>query len=861
MRHSVPSSSTPELVGQRQGTELRGTASTQNPVDPQIWSAGAALVFGALACHLSSRPLELTSELLCWVLLPAVFGIAKPRRSADKHAKALPLISGLMTESDGDGGPSAVSLWLVAASIAIVSVFRAERGIIVLFPALAPLLIICHRYLRPGLSPHAISHMSFPNNILGTSLSAMFATLALSEWDLLAYATSVIPVVALFVAYTLLTHQTENRPPWLRGFDIETAAWSLSLRVVSILGAILSIETYLIGFPSIIAIETLTLGLAKALTWYYLSQLARNSSWLAATVASTFSLLATRNPFAQQTDTRALMTVLASFISLDQTLHLLPKQAKARLGLWVLALIPLLPYFANLIAIQLAQSSAIVHVENHPVEVLIREAKVNFESLLRNQSSSYSAAYAEYQRRYGFEPPHGFEEWYHFAVSHQSPIIDEFDMISEGIAPFLRLSGNEVLEIITQVYDEPGHELWSCVVSGQPAKTQCSHHWRTNDRNNVHFFDSIVSQIPSSLDLRFLLNHIDEPTVLIPPPSQQADKPKITNLGGQRSWEALTKYCRSRKHAPSTDRTPPIETYGLPFVTDRKAAMDLCEHAEYSEKHGLLASPESLRLIEGLVPVLSSGAPSTMGDILYPSSAYFEEDRFKYHPERDLAWDQKQNNLYWAGSTTGGHARPSQWRGLHRQRFVELAQHLQARTFTYLREAAGGVLAAAAPSAFLNRRLYAVAFTSVAQCDASACHAQRAYFERRTWASGDAPLRSRLVFDLDGNGISGRFYKLLASGSAPLKQTLLREWHDERLAPWVHYVPVSLGLDELPELVAYLTSTPSGRERTREIAEEGRAWFKRAFREVDVVIYVYRLLLELARLQDPDRPASLIDVG
>lgn len=133
MRHSVPSSSTPELVGQRQGTELRGTASTRNPVDPQIWSAGAALVFGALACHLSSRPLELTSELLCWVLLPAIFGIAKPRRSADKHAKALPLISGPMTESDGDGSPSAVSLWLVAASIAIVSVFRAERGIIVLF--------------------------------------------------------------------------------------------------------------------------------------------------------------------------------------------------------------------------------------------------------------------------------------------------------------------------------------------------------------------------------------------------------------------------------------------------------------------------------------------------------------------------------------------------------------------------------------------------------------------------------------------------------------------------------------------------------------------------------------------------------
>ncbi|KAJ8119256.1 hypothetical protein O1611_g10646 [Lasiodiplodia mahajangana] len=453
-------------------------------------------------------------------------------------------------------------------------------------PALAPLLLVGSRYLRPGLYPHAVSHTSFfpilTHNIIGAILYAVFAIIALSEWDPLAYAISVIPVIALFVAYTLLTPQIENGSRGLRGFDIETAAWPLSLRVVIILAAILGREAYAIGLPSIKVIETLTLGFAKAISWYYLSQLARSSSWLAATVSSTFSILATRNPFAQQTDYRALMTVIASLVSLGQALYLLPKQATTKPRLWVLALIPLLPYLANLIAIQLAQSSAIVHIENHPVEVLVREAKANFDGLLRNQSDSYSAAYAEYQRRYGFDPPRGFDEWYKFAQSHQSPIIDEFDMISDGIAPFLRLSGDEVNEMITRTYDELDHELWSCVVSGQPAKTQCRHPRRTNDRNNVHFFNNITSKIPAPLDLKFLLNHLDEPTVLIPSPLLQADEPRVTNFGGQRSWETLTKYCSPRKYAPNTERDPPIETYGLPFVADRKSDVDLCKHAEGS---------------------------------------------------------------------------------------------------------------------------------------------------------------------------------------------------------------------------------------------------------------------------------------
>lgn len=159
-------------------------------------------------------------------------------------------------------------------------------------------------------------------------------------------------------------------------------------------------------------------------------------------------------------------------------------------------------------------------------------------------------------------------------------------------------------------------------------------------------------------------------------------------------------------------------------------------------------------------------------------------------------------------------------------------------------------------SSFLNSRLFDVAFTKIFQCERRQCRDQRGYFTVKSWADKDQPLRSRLVFDLDGNGISGRYYKLLASKSVPLKQTLLREWHDDRLMPWVHYIPVSQSMKELPELVSYLTSTEAGQKIAKEIAEQGREWFSKAFRDVDLSIYSYRLLLELARLQDPNRPAG-----
>lgn len=63
-------------------------------------------------------------------------------------------------------------------------------------------------------------------------------------------------------------------------------------------------------------------------------------------------------------------------------------------------------------------------------------------------------------------------------------------------------------------------------------------------------------------------------------------------------------------------------------------------------------------------------------------------------------------------------------------------------------------------------------------------------------------------------------------------------------------------MEELPEVVRYLTEEDEGRELAQRLAEKGREWTKRALRPVDQVVYLFRLMLELARVQDPARQAS-----
>lgn len=336
--------------------------------------------------------------------------------------------------------------------------------------------------------------------------------------------------------------------------------------------------------------------------------------------------MATHNPFIQSSEVQALSHVIGSFLALSQIVHMLLKQAKARSALWGFTLVSLLPYLANVLAIRIAQSSAPLtfgHSQEHPIEALIFNAKADFKSLLQRQSTNYTAAYEEYRRRYGVKPPPGFGAWYQFATSHHSPIIDDFDMIFDKILPFWRLGGSEISGVMSDVYNTPNSDLWRCAFSGDHAKTHCAHPYRTFDRHIQLLFDELLGDLRGKIpDLNFLVNHLDEPRVLIPPLSWQGGDPygkgkfKVTDMSRRPSWDALTRFCESQQSDRSDRLNHTVETFAIPFVTNPVSAMDLCRNPEYSTMHGFVMSPTSFYPIEGLVPLLSTGSSSTMGDFV-----------------------------------------------------------------------------------------------------------------------------------------------------------------------------------------------------------------------------------------------------
>jgi hypothetical protein len=557
---------------------------------------------------------------------------------------------------------------------------------------------------------------------------------------------------------------------------------------------------------------------------------------------------------------RATLSMATSLLALKQLMLLLKMRSKFRHTLWLFALLPLVPYCISIQSIwdlRFDADSTYANFINHPVDMLIQRGRQEFEGILQKQSQNYGAAEKEYRSRYGKDPSHGFEAWFNFAVSHKSPIIDDFDVMYSAISPFWRFSGSQVTQMMEEAYAHPASDLWFCEFESKSGTTRCQHAWRKVDRHIETLFNRLLSDFKGIIpDAKFLVNHLDEPRVLIPRSSQEGsvEKLNLTDLSHRPVWDILTDRCMdpSKVQHPVVDNT--IDTFGLPFITSHASSLDLCQHSEYRTTHGLFQAPTSLKIISGCVPVLSTGVPSTMGDIPYPSPAYIEKE-FQYDQTKDSLWTEKTDNLYWAGSTTGGFAKTDEWQNFHRQRFVTLAQGLGRKQYTYLRKRDGVVRRV--KSKFLNSQFFQVAFTRIFQCDRRSCRDQKTYFRTKPWDDRNRAFQSRFTFDLDGNGISGRYYKLLASRSVPLKQTLLQEWHDNRLVPWVHYIPISQSMEELPELMSYLVWSKNGQKRAKEIAEQGREWFTRAMREVDMSIYMSRALLEIARLQDPYRLAAI----
>ncbi|KAI3476171.1 hypothetical protein L1887_62283 [Cichorium endivia] len=112
----------------------------------------------------------------------------------------------------------------------------------------------------------------------------------------------------------------------------------------------------------------------------------------------------------------------------------------------------------------------------------------------------------------------------------------------------------------------------------------------------------------------------------------------------------------------------------------------------------------------------------------------------------------------------------------------------------------------------------------------------------------------KYLLDVDGQSMSCRFYQLLSSNSLVFKQTIWSEYHDDRLVPWIHYVPIDLRVEnnELPMLLDFFIHHEQGPKTAAKIAAASKEWSDATLRQIDVSLYYARVLIEFAELYHQD---------
>jgi hypothetical protein len=229
-----------------------------------------------------------------------------------------------------------------------------------------------------------------------------------------------------------------------------------------------------------------------------------------------------------------------------------------------------------------------------------------------------------------------------------------------------------------------------------------------------------------------------------------------------------------------------------------------------------------------------------------------------YSSWRDTDWTNKANKMYWRGSTTGGFSRDGGWRRQHRQRFVQQVNGLDDAKI--LKNTTGNEnsewVEVEVPKMDM-KDYFDVKFTYVGQCDPGDCDAQKEFFEVVDPVNQFDAFDYKYLLDIDGNAFSGRYYAFLQSKSLVYKLAVFREWHDEWLKAWVHYVPLGLQGAEYVEAVRYFDQEEAGRLQARTIAREGRDWSKRVLRNDDLEVWYFRLLLEYVLSLDLSRKSRL----
>ncbi|KAL8739902.1 MAG: hypothetical protein Q9190_007336 [Brigantiaea leucoxantha] len=529
---------------------------------------------------------------------------------------------------------------------------------------------------------------------------------------------------------------------------------------------------------------------------------------------------------------------------------------------------------------------------SHPIHQLIFNAEKEFDETRSKQSSTLLEAIKEYKRRYKLPPPPNFDLWYQFAKEKNVQLIDEYDTIYHALLPFWALDPAVIRQRAKEALGFDNALLGLLIRDGRVISAAGGSEWQ--QKSTVGMVDSFVKHLPD-LDLPFNLH--DEPRVVVPhddlsrlvafakekalpvaftnPSPRNAWSPRpadvddgktfnevkftrFNRFAHQPTWTNSRMSCSPESPARSLsenfqDDSTSFTFTELGFVSNKTSFSDICLSPSLRERFGFFNRPNAFNIVHDLFPVFSQSKISSYQDIPYPSPWYWSE-KVPYDERLDLPWVNKQDRLFWRGSTTGGFSRDGGWRRQHRQFMVGKINALDGtKVFDNQSSPNANNWKLKDVQRIDYKRLFDVKFSHVGQCDPDDCNAQKDYFEVVQPSKQHDAWGYKYLLDMDGNAFSGRFYAFLKSTSLIYKMALFREWHEEWLRPWIHYVPLSLKGDDYVESVRYFNEEEVGRLLGPRIATQSREWAGKVLRNEDLETWLFRLLLEYGRLVDDNR--------
>lgn len=515
----------------------------------------------------------------------------------------------------------------------------------------------------------------------------------------------------------------------------------------------------------------------------------------------------------------------------------------------------------------------------HPVYELMRISEKKWKDKLNRSSKTFKEAVEEYRRRYNRMPPKGFDKWWRYVFQHNVQLPDEYDQIYHDLEPFWGMSPAFVQQ--QQSLWENDYEVGSYTLVNEDHQVFLAGHTMNPDEEQVaidrsaeqlRLLEEVQQWLPDfratftahDVPYQFIGHDLRSEAVDYAAMEEHMDTSSVVDFQNvQRGWSYAcpeTSPLSNYTFNPEFDSSQAWKE-SKTFIHDHKSSMDPCRHVTHIHLNGFLSGYEEGPVPrKRMVPAFSMCSTQLHSDILTVAMEMWTED-----VGEDPEWeDKKHDRLLWRGRNTGTFfGEKTKWKDSQRVRLVRNANRRDGKVYV-LNSTSSSTESVALPHTVpleLLNEMMDVGFSGEAiQCEPEICEEVEDTLTYKSMITFEEANEWKYVIDVDGNGWSARFKRLMTSNSLILKSTIFPEWYTDRIQPWVHYIPIKNDFTDLYDIFTFFHGDVDGQnshdDLAEKIARQGKEWSLSFWRRQDMVAYMFRLFLEYARVMSRDREAA-----